>query len=112
MTPFDAAVVVEMSMGVDHRHDRLVVAGLPPEELHPRPGVVRADRRVDDDQPVRRVDDREVRAETHLIQPIDDLEQATALDQLRLPPQARVHRLRRRVAADDRSIPLVLARKC
>ena len=58
---------------------------------------------VDDHQAAVTLDDGQVGdvVVTRLIQAVDDLVQATLLDQLGLPPQARVHRVRRRGIVSD-----------
>jgi hypothetical protein len=49
---FDPAVVIEMSVGVDHRGHRLVVTGLGAEQRQARLGDVDNGGGVDDDQTV------------------------------------------------------------
>ena len=84
----DAAVMVDVGVGVDHGRHRLVTDVLT-EHLHALGGGLHPAHAVDDDQTVVALDDRQIAdvVVAHLVQPVDDLEQPTAPLHLRLPPQ-------------------------
>ena len=93
--PVHPAEVVGMRMGVDHPGHRPVSAVLAVQRDARRRGLGR-DQRVDHDHPGVALDDRHVR-EVHpadLVDAAGHLEQAVLGAQLRLSPQARVHRVR------------------
>ena len=85
----DAAEVVDVGVGVDHRGDRPVAAVLPVERQRGGRGL-RRDERVDDDHSGLALDERDVREvePAHLVDPLDHLEQALQGDEPRLAPQA------------------------
>ena len=90
------AVVVDMGMGVDHPGDRFV-ADVLADQRHALASTFDPGHAVDHDEPVDALDNGELRdvVATHLVDAVNHLEQATLADQLRLPPQTRIDRIRR-----------------
>ena len=97
--PHDAAIVVEMRMGVDDRHDRLVAAMLA-VEVQCRLGGLSGDQRVHDDHPLGGLNEgdiAEIQA-TNLVDVIGHFEQAgIVLHDLGLAPETGIDRVRRRL---------------
>jgi len=93
----DPAEVVDVGMGVDHSGDRALATVLLVQRERGR-GRLLTDQRVDDDHPsVPLQDTHDGQVVTpNLIDPRPHLEQTILDKQLALPPQARVHRVRRR----------------
>ena len=94
--PLHATEVVGVGVRVDHRPHRPLTAVLRVERKRRSSGLG-ADQRVDHDHPAVGLDDahhREVES-TKLVDAGHDLEQAVLDQQLPLPPQARVRRVRR-----------------
>ncbi len=88
----DAAVVVDVGVGVDHGRDGLV-ADMLADQAHGLARGLDRGHAVDDHQSGVALDDREVGdvVVAHLVDAVHDLVQAALADQLRLTPQARVH---------------------
>ena len=88
----DAAEVVEVAVGEDHRADRLRAERLLDQSPRGGGGLLRG-QRVDDDPAGLALDDRHVRdvVAAHLMDAARHLEQAVQIVELRLAPQARVH---------------------
>ena len=98
----DAAVVVDVAVGVDDGDDRqLRRSGCRPAAAR-RAAVSATVSGSITIQPVVAADERDVRdvVAAHLVDAGDDLEQSVDVVELRLAPQARVHR-RRRLALDE-----------
>ena len=92
-----AAEVVHVAVGVDHRDDRSI-APVRPVQIEGRPCRLAADQRVDHQDPAVALDEADVR-EVHapdLVDARNDLEQAVHRGELRLAPEARIDRVRRR----------------
>ena len=89
------AEVVHVAVGIDHAHDGSVTAVLS-IELESRRCGLRADERIDDQDPGVTLDEADVREvqTSNLVDSGNDLEEAVHGHQLRLPPQARVDRVR------------------
>ncbi len=92
----DAAEVVDVAVAVDHRHDRALGAVGEVEIERGLRGLGR-DQRVDQDQAGGALDDGQVRQvhAAHLVDAVADLEEAVDGVELRLAPEARVHRVGR-----------------
>ena len=103
----DAAVVVDVAVGVDHRLDRLLPAvGVVEIEAHLR--GFRRDQRIDDGDAFPSLDDGHVRQVeiADLVEAVRDLEQAAEVDELRLSPQARIDGIRGRGIRPDEAVLL------
>ena len=87
--------MIDMAVAVDDGTDG-PVAPVPPVERETGCRRLARDERVDDDDPGVALDDRHVRQvePAHLVDALDDLEEPLLRHELRLPPQARVHRRR------------------
>lgn len=81
-----------MAVRVDHRLQRLRRT-MPEVQFDARFRHFHREQRVHDHDPLGPLDDRHVREVqvAHLVDPLDDLKQSAYVDQLRLPPEARVH---------------------
>ena len=88
--------MVNVAVGVDHRDDRFFTPVFI-VEIHADFGGFSRDQRVYDGDPFFSLNDchiGEIKI-ADLVDPVGDFKQAADVDQLRLAPQARVHRLRR-----------------
>jgi hypothetical protein len=90
----DPAEVVDVAVGVDDADDRPVATVLAVERQGRRRGLG-TDQGVDDEHPRRPLDEADVRQvePADLVDARHHLEQAVHRDELRLAPQARVHRV-------------------
>src|SRR5262249_37468996 len=105
--PAHTAVVVNMTMAIDHCYDWLPRAMLE-IKLDPDLGGLRRNERIDHDNTFLAFDDCHVRKVliAHLVDAVGNLEQTTDIDQLRLPPKAWVNCIRRLFSFFDEGILL------
>ncbi|MNL07337.1 hypothetical protein D3C87_1280100 [compost metagenome] len=89
--PFDAAIVVDVAVGVDHGLDRFVAAMLV-VEIQTNFGCLRRNQGIHYGDAILAFDDGHVGQieVAHLVNAIRDLKQTTDVDQLRLAPEAGV----------------------
>ena len=88
--------MVNVAVGIDHRDDRFFTAVFI-VEIHADFGGFCRDQRVNDGDPLFTLNNRHIGEieVADLVDPVGHFKQTADVDQLRLAPQTRVHRLRR-----------------